>query len=655
MARAEDGRVVFVRHALPGERVVAEVTAETTSFLRADAVEVLEPSPDRVAPPCPHAGPGRCGGCDWQHVAAARPTESSKRRWCPSSCAGWPASTGSSTVEEVDGAPDGLGWRTRVRFAVDRTGRVGLPPPPLPRPSSRSSSCPIATPAVNGVGVGSTRVERGTPRRGDRVPGRWVRRWWPSRPGVGRLVATPAVDAGLVVNGRTGAETRTGPDSRCSAIGSRSAPGVFWQVHPEPRLSLTRCVLEGLEPRGGGAGGRPLLRGRPVHRAPGPGRRTGGLGGGRGAQSAGPAPTRRATPTASTRSRSCGPRSTAGSGRDRLGRAGPGRPRPGPPGCRHAGDGGPGCRWSRRPGASPTSRATRPRSPGTSGSCSMPAGRLALAAGLRPVSHDRARGAGGHPRASRDPAPSLTWDNESEHWYSQPVRGRVLVVVAVRRSCWRPACSAQPGVDRDLRHRRPRSRPAPHPSADRQDGVPERRLTTTSIRRWGRQPRSPLPTWVDHLYSCRYGYPTGSIELSVKELSSWDADHRLLQTGWPPRWARPATCRVSVRGRSRPPTARWWCARTGRCCWSTSPASPPSSECRPPVRATWPSPWATSSSAAGPATEHPGEATCPPSRWRRPVATQGTVRPTVKDDRVTTEGARSRGTATGRGRGPRSL
>ncbi len=29
------------------------------------------------------------------------------------------------------------------------------------------------------------------------------------------------------------------------------------------------------------------------------------------------------------------------------------------------------------------------------------------------------------------------------------------------------------------------------------------------------------PTWIDHLYSCQYGYPTGSMELSVKELSSW--------------------------------------------------------------------------------------------------------------------------------------
>ena len=68
VGRAPDGKVVFVRHSLPGERVRAQVTASTTSYLRADAVEVLRPSPDRVEPPCPHAGPGRCGGCDFQHV-----------------------------------------------------------------------------------------------------------------------------------------------------------------------------------------------------------------------------------------------------------------------------------------------------------------------------------------------------------------------------------------------------------------------------------------------------------------------------------------------------------------------------------------------------------------------------------------------------------
>src|SRR5262245_30398553 len=62
VARPEDGPVVFVRHALPGEMVRARVTEVTSRLARAEAVEILTPSPDRVEPPCPHAGPGACGG-----------------------------------------------------------------------------------------------------------------------------------------------------------------------------------------------------------------------------------------------------------------------------------------------------------------------------------------------------------------------------------------------------------------------------------------------------------------------------------------------------------------------------------------------------------------------------------------------------------------
>ncbi len=58
---------------LPGERVVVRLTegAAGDRFLRGDAVEVLEASPDRVEAPCRYAGPGRCGGCDLQHVDLA--------------------------------------------------------------------------------------------------------------------------------------------------------------------------------------------------------------------------------------------------------------------------------------------------------------------------------------------------------------------------------------------------------------------------------------------------------------------------------------------------------------------------------------------------------------------------------------------------------
>lgn len=70
VARTAEGQVLFVRHALPGERVVARVTEgeEDSRFLRADAVTVLDASKDRVEAPCPYAGPDRCGGCDWQHA-----------------------------------------------------------------------------------------------------------------------------------------------------------------------------------------------------------------------------------------------------------------------------------------------------------------------------------------------------------------------------------------------------------------------------------------------------------------------------------------------------------------------------------------------------------------------------------------------------------
>ena len=71
---APESRVVFTRHTLPGERVVLEITegSDGESFWRGDAVKILDPSTDRVTAPCPVAGPGLCGGCDFQHVALDR-------------------------------------------------------------------------------------------------------------------------------------------------------------------------------------------------------------------------------------------------------------------------------------------------------------------------------------------------------------------------------------------------------------------------------------------------------------------------------------------------------------------------------------------------------------------------------------------------------
>ncbi|GHH53429.1 class I SAM-dependent RNA methyltransferase [Lentzea cavernae] len=119
-----EGRVLFVRHALPGERVVASVYEDNGgSFCRADAVKVLEASPDRVEPPCPFSGPGKCGGCDFQHVDwdAQRELKAQVVREQLSRLAKIERDV---VVEALPGGP--LEWRTRIRMAVGRDGTPGF-------------------------------------------------------------------------------------------------------------------------------------------------------------------------------------------------------------------------------------------------------------------------------------------------------------------------------------------------------------------------------------------------------------------------------------------------------------------------------------------------------------------------------------------------
>lgn len=75
IARAEDGRVVFVHGGVPGDIVTATVTKDQARLLKADAVVIRTASGDRTVPPCGHAADG-CGGCGWQHLAV-----DAQRRW----------------------------------------------------------------------------------------------------------------------------------------------------------------------------------------------------------------------------------------------------------------------------------------------------------------------------------------------------------------------------------------------------------------------------------------------------------------------------------------------------------------------------------------------------------------------------------------------
>jgi tRNA/tmRNA/rRNA uracil-C5-methylase (TrmA/RlmC/RlmD family) len=119
-----DGRVVFVRYALPGERVRVRVTADRGSYWHAETIEVLEPSADRAASLCPIAGIDGAGCCDLAFVepAAARAL---KAEVVSNQLAHLGNYQWSDDVHPL--SPTGsTGWRTRLRLDVGADGRPGF-------------------------------------------------------------------------------------------------------------------------------------------------------------------------------------------------------------------------------------------------------------------------------------------------------------------------------------------------------------------------------------------------------------------------------------------------------------------------------------------------------------------------------------------------
>ncbi|MGK5639625.1 class I SAM-dependent RNA methyltransferase [Streptomyces sp. URMC 126] len=266
VARTEEGRVLFVRHTLPGERVIARITEgeETSRFLRADAVRVLEPSKDRIEAPCPFSGPGKCGGCDWQHVKPGAQrrlkgevvAEQLKRlAGLTPEEAGW---DGTVMPAEGDKVPAGQvpAWRTRVQYAIDAEGRAGLR-------KHRSHDvqpidhCLIAAPGVSELGI--------------------EKREWPQIASVDAIAASGSADRQVVLTPKPGGRLpiveldkpvsvlRVGEkDNRVHRVHGRPfvreradgrtyrvGEGGFWQVHPQAADTLVKAVMQGLMPRKG--------------------------------------------------------------------------------------------------------------------------------------------------------------------------------------------------------------------------------------------------------------------------------------------------------------------------------------------------------------------------------------------------------------------
>lgn len=255
-----DGRVVFVRHALPGERVRAVVTEDRGGpFCRADAVEVLTPSPDRVQQPCPHARPGRCGGCDWQHASGdaqrrlkTQVVREQFARLAKIDVSGLLGQTealpsgGAPADEGVAGGGGLLGWRTRITYAVGPDGRPGLH-----RHRSHAiehvDACPLGVP-----GVGDASVLRET---------------WPGLTGIEVVRDADGAVSTLAHEPGPGRQARgrrppdrvsvvSGPQRLHQRVGERDyevAADGFWQVHPAAAATFARALIDAVAPRPGEA------------------------------------------------------------------------------------------------------------------------------------------------------------------------------------------------------------------------------------------------------------------------------------------------------------------------------------------------------------------------------------------------------------------
>ncbi|KAB7742412.1 TRAM domain-containing protein [Nostocoides sp. F2B08] len=231
-----DGQVVFVRHALPGERVLARVTEGEPgrSFLRAHVVEVLRASPQRVEPPCRYAGV--CGGCDFQHVALPEQRRLKQtvvleqlRRLGGLEREDLPNEV---VVEPVPGDRDGLGWRTRVEFAVDGDGRPGL------RRHRSHEVVPLDRCLIASRGVTEADV---------------TGRSWPDADSIDVTETSHGEVVVTVLPAQAERERRIVEHVSAEELEldlALDARG-FWQVHPGAAATFVEAVLQMLEPRPG--------------------------------------------------------------------------------------------------------------------------------------------------------------------------------------------------------------------------------------------------------------------------------------------------------------------------------------------------------------------------------------------------------------------
>jgi tRNA/tmRNA/rRNA uracil-C5-methylase (TrmA/RlmC/RlmD family) len=128
-----EGEVVFVPYTIAGERVRAKIVELRKNFAVGELVEVLAPSPHRVAPRCPYfgprpsasTGPPPCGGCQYQHIAYAEQLAIKKRQVIATLQR--IAGIAEPPVADTIGSPEPFGYRNKISMeSHPRRGLIGF-------------------------------------------------------------------------------------------------------------------------------------------------------------------------------------------------------------------------------------------------------------------------------------------------------------------------------------------------------------------------------------------------------------------------------------------------------------------------------------------------------------------------------------------------
>lgn len=209
-----DGRVIFVRHTIPGERVRVKITELSKNFARADCIEVLTASPDRVDPKCRYARPGGCGGCDFQHVSL-----SAQRRLKAEIIKEQFARLAKMDIDvKVELVEPTESWRTRMEFTVSPNRKIAMY---RARKNEliEIESCEIASEAIQIQDLNSKRLPEG------------------------KKVDVAVSSEGEVVVSIEGRENLALVEQKVMGFEFKINPESFWQSHSKAPEVLTETVI----------------------------------------------------------------------------------------------------------------------------------------------------------------------------------------------------------------------------------------------------------------------------------------------------------------------------------------------------------------------------------------------------------------------------